>query len=112
MDLASLASRGPPLPLSAETIMKTAAALKQADFRSAASLLSALKLAHIDEKHDFPLWMARLFTKCIDSCNRGLGPATKAPELPLDDIHWPAAGHEFPQDVPEEADGSYVVAEK
>ena len=82
MDLASLASKGSPLPLSAETIMKTAAALKQADFRSAASLLSELKLAHIDEKHDFPLWMARLFTKDIDSRNRGLGPATKAPEFP------------------------------
>ena len=57
MALAALASQGPPLPLTAEAIEKTAAALKEADFRSAASFLSEVKLAHIEEKHAVPLWI-------------------------------------------------------
>eukprot|EP00972_Heterocapsa_arctica_P040245 5929841-Heterocapsa_arctica.AAC.1 len=73
-------------PLTAEVVVKVAAALKAAHLRSATQYLGELRLGHIEAFHEVPSWLARLMFKCRLSLNRGIGPPDKAPEVRLEDI--------------------------
>ena len=73
-------------PLRGETLERVAAALKGADFRSAAAYLGELRQGHIEFGAEIPMWLALLFKRCKDAVERGLGPPHKAAELKVDDI--------------------------
>jgi len=97
-------------PLVEETVVDVAGALKGASYRAADSYLGELRLGHVEARHEVPLWLARVFAGCRRSVLRGLGPPTRATELPLELL-----GDETPE-ILEVADilhprASYVVAE-
>jgi len=73
-------------PLSADTVIKVAAALKGGGFKSAESYLGELRLGHIEARFDVPSWLARVFAKCKRAVTRGRGPKAKAGELRLDQL--------------------------
>ena len=72
-----------PLPPSTRTLRALGATLKQGRYRSAASYLYIYKADA--ERQGFP-WdpvLQRLLKDAIRSCERGMGPATRARPLPL-----------------------------
>ena len=71
-------------PLTEETVVDVAAAVKAAHYRSAVSYLGELRLGHIESRHDVPLWLARVFAGCRRALLRGLGPPSRAVELPVE----------------------------
>ena len=70
-----------PYPLNEEVVVKVAAALQAAGYRSAYSYVLELKLGHIELDFDLSPAMSRLLKKVEDGLTRGVGPPDKAPEV-------------------------------
>jgi hypothetical protein len=86
LDLAVRASKGAPVfPLSEVTVVRIAAALHAAEYRSGPSYMAELRLMHIERGHAIQLWLQRLLFQIKNSLSRGIGPADKAPEVRFED---------------------------
>ena len=99
-------------PLTPGLIIGVAAALKGAEYRAADQYLGELRLGHIESEHPVPEYISRVLANCRRSVLRGLGPPSRAAELPRNLVVAsvvPAADRGA-EDV---VDGlaSYVVAE-
>ena len=85
----------PIYPLSSETIISVGAALKAGGFKSAASYLSELKMKHVELNFEIPPALGMTLKLVNHSVDRGVGPAVKAPEIPLETLTL-----EEPNDIP------------
>ena len=72
-----------PFPPTLLTIRALGATLKRGGYRSAASYLYLLKTEAQRRGHDWPDHLQRALKDAIRSCERGLGPPTRAQPLPL-----------------------------
>ena len=81
-----------PWPLTAHTIVCLAAGLKARRYRSAASVLSQLKVDSERLGQDITAAHRRLLTDAVRSCNRGLGPTLTAKALEFERFRRVAVG--------------------
>ena len=73
-------------PLRPDTVVKVAAALKAASFRSADQYLGHLRTVHREQDYVVGPALQRTFELCKRAVKRGLGPPTRAPEVQLRDF--------------------------
>ena len=69
-------------PLTPGLIIGVSAALKGAEYRAADRYLGELRLGHIESEHPIPEHISRVLANCRRSVLRGLGPPSRAAELP------------------------------
>ena len=89
-----------PLPLTIQKVLYLAAGLKARRYRSAASVLSQLRVDAERTGEEISAGLRRAFTDSARSCRRGLGPSVtaralafeKLGDLPLEMTPWATAG--------------------
>ena len=67
-----------------QAVVKCAASLKAAGYKSASTYLSVLKLLRVEKDFQVGPALQRIFDLCNRALKRGQGPAAKAPEVQLD----------------------------
>ena len=88
------------MPLTIQKILYLASGLKARRYRSAASVLSQLRVDAERQGQDISASLRRAFTDAARSCRRGMGPATTAKallfeclgDLPVTAEPWDSAG--------------------
>ena len=106
LQLAERVAKGPPFPLSVDTIHGFSAALKVAGFKSAKSYLTELKMIQLELDMDISTAARRALELAKRSLNRNAGPARRAPEAQLEDFDAKGKSREL---VPNEVAFPYLT---
>ena len=81
--LQPVVKRPDPFLLTTSSLVKCAASLKAAGYKSASAYLGVLKLLHVEKDFQVGPALQRTFDLCNRALRRGQGPAAKAPEVQL-----------------------------
>ncbi|CAJ1350967.1 unnamed protein product, partial [Effrenium voratum] len=72
-------------PLKEDTVVTVAAALKEANYKSADTYLAELRQMQVEKAYPLEPWLLLTFTRCVRAVRRGRGPTSRAPEWKLEE---------------------------
>ena len=80
-----------PLPITIDKLELAGALLKAGGYRSGALYLTAMKHLHVKAQHEWTQQHCLAYKDAVRSLERGLGPARRADEFPVDELADPSA---------------------